>query len=433
METLNENYDLTLQALYRLRNSAIKLGLENMHQVCAAWGNPQRQLKVVHIAGTNGKGTVAAVLASLLKAAGLKVGMYTSPHLITFRERIQVNGTLISKEDVARLGKRLLDDPTLQKWEPTFFEATTLMAWEFFYEQKVDVAVVEVGLGGRLDSTNVLPAENVLASVITSIGLDHTEFLGDTLEEIASEKAGIMKEGTPVFVSSMQEEVMQVLCNRAQALKIPLHVIHHNHENEENVIQWKEQHFSLKLYGKHLAENAQLALAVFDHLAQLGLVKIVQAGSQSIAQGLEEVNWPGRCQIINREPLMMIDGAHNEASLCAVLQTWRSMTGKDPSEIIFACQGERKKRSLISLLDREGLTLHLVPLESPRALMPQHLKEHFKKAHVRLWPNISTCWENIRQRKVEVLATGSLYLAGEILALVQGYSSQEIAFNWWYK
>lgn len=206
-----------LSFLYSLQHFGIKMGLENIRALCAELGHPEQRFDSLHIAGTNGKGSTSACLASILRESGYRVGLYTSPHLVRFNERIRINGVMIPDVDLDRWTHQL--QPTIESLRATFFEATTAIAFAWFAEQAVDVVVAETGLGGRLDATNVLTP---VASLITSIGLDHTEFLGASLESIASEKAGIIKHGIPVFTTVDQPEALEVITNRAQEMQAPL-------------------------------------------------------------------------------------------------------------------------------------------------------------------------------------------------------------------
>ena len=312
--------------LFEQQLKGISLGLEGLTALLVALGDPHKKRPVLHIAGTNGKGSTAVFSASLLKAAGLRVGLYTSPHLVDFRERIQINGELISLEDLEEGIRRLQSVTESRKAVPTFFELTTALAFDYFAHQKCDVIVLETGMGGRLDATNL--AADKIACAITPISIDHQEWLGSTLADIAREKAGIMRPGVPVVTSPQPAEVMEVLREEAARVGAPLIVVDEPVTCET----------PLGLAGSHQRWNAALAL------------KLVQQGPWKISEktkreGLETVSWPGRFQWlkISEKQEIILDGAHNPAAAEQLVATWKELFPGQKCCLVFG-----------SLLDKEG-------------------------------------------------------------------------------
>lgn len=313
--------DESLQYLYNLQFFGIKLGLDNIRRLCDFAGNPQTRYASIHVAGTNGKGSVCAMINSILRRHGCRVGLYTSPHIHHFRERIQVDDTPISDDELIRLTNMFR--PEIDRLNCTFFEATTAMAFQFFAESGVQAAVVETGLGGRLDATNVLEPR---ASVITSIGLDHTEHLGSDTLSIAREKAGIVKPGVPVIVGRMEDEPREVIREAALRLGSPALVAGETFQIESPVVTPAGSSFDLTILekrfsnlltpmaGRHQMWNAGLAVAAVVHSS-------LDVSETSIRDGLASVRWKGRLQKIADSPVVFVDAAHNAAALRTLIET----------------------------------------------------------------------------------------------------------------
>ncbi len=333
-KTSRNRYQETLDYLFGLQRFGIKLGLDNIRALLKNAGNPHLGIRAVHIAGTNGKGSTAVFLAGVLRAAGLRVGLYTSPHLIDFSERIQVEGIPISMSDVVRWTEEIRDlvakmnqkgelwpaaDPEKlpHNFDParatiTFFEFTTAMAFLYFREQKVDVAVLEAGMGGRLDATNVV---DPILSLITSISLEHRQYLGKTLVEIAREKAGIIKPGKPLLTSATQPSVRSVFLEKCRETQSPFFVWKKDFSAKEvgpqridfkgRAHEWRG--LRLGLAGGHQTVNAALALGAVEILMESGF----RLEETHVRHGLAEVRWPGRLEVVGESPRIVLDGAHN--------------------------------------------------------------------------------------------------------------------------
>lgn len=297
--------------MFSLRRFGIKLGLDVISNILDRLGNPQSSFKSIHIAGTNGKGSIASALSTILREAGLNVGLYTSPHLIHFNERICINNTQISDEDVIA-AHEAVKSVHMGAREPTFFEYTTAMAFHFFKKARVDWGVIETGMGGRLDATNILTPE---ISIISNISLEHQFYLGNSIAEIAHEKGGIIKPRTPVVTGAKNKDAAQVLRNIASENSAPFYRLGEQFNVRRNKTgyfsyhgindTWK--HMRPSLPGDHQIDNAGVAMAACEILSQ----KNVLLEFDSIKKGIETFKWPGRLEIIETSPLILIDGAHN--------------------------------------------------------------------------------------------------------------------------
>lgn len=304
----HKNY---LNSLFSLQRRGIKLGLEHTEKLLHFFDNPHKKIITIHVAGTNGKGSTCAFIESILRQNGYKVGIYTSPHLFNFNERIRVDGFPISDNEIVYFLDNALG--AISKVKSTFFEATTVMAFDYFWKKKVDVAVIETGLGGRLDATNVISPK---ISVITSISKDHTDILGETLEEICFEKAGIIKEKTPLIVYKQDKRILNIFQKKSTALsvdmkisKIPQNI---NVNVEGTKFTFNDYEYSIPLFGFHQARNAALAIDVVNEFDS-------NIKHKTIRKALKKVFWPGRMQKIGEK--IFYDVSHNENGLKKTLQT----------------------------------------------------------------------------------------------------------------
>lgn len=348
-----------IEYLYGLQKHGIKLGLETMRILLDRVGNPHRSLRVLHIGGTNGKGSTAAMVASMLQRSGRRIGLYTSPHLVEFRERIRVDGCIITEDQVAKMIARLrvaLKDDL----KPTFFEMTTALAFLHFADLEVDVAVLEVGLGGRFDATNVV--EQPLATAITTIGLDHQEYLGRTEEAIAFEKGGIIKPFVPVVIGRMGQGAEQVLRRIARDRSAPLWQLGRDfaidgHHPERLTYQgatrvWKDLLCGLE--GRHQRDNAACALALLEAAGRAG----IDTDEVAVRAGLRTVSWEGRLETIDEYPKVVLDGAHNPAAAHALAEYLKDFSVSHPSARIILVWGMMRDK------DRQGFIAPLLPVVS---------------------------------------------------------------------
>ena len=310
MNTRDLTYQEALKCLYDLQKYGIKFGLSKTSNLLKRFGNPHHGQRYLHVAGTNGKGSMAAMVASILKETGLKVGLYSSPHLARFTERFRINGREMAPEKAAALTAEVMDaiDP---RHPPTFFEVVTAMALIHFAREKTDMAIMEVGMGGRLDATNVIRPK---VSVITNISLEHQFFLGSRLTDIAAEKAGIIKQGVDLVTAATQSPVLDLFRRRCHARKAPFWRV--GKDVRYRTGQGRFSYYGLDrkildvelgLPGRFQARNAALSLAVVELLERKGM----GVSEEEIRQGVKHPHWPGRMQIISRNPLVILDGAHN--------------------------------------------------------------------------------------------------------------------------
>jgi dihydrofolate synthase / folylpolyglutamate synthase len=399
------SYAEAIQFLYGLQVFGANFGLERAQKLAALAGQPQEKLRFIHVAGTNGKGSTCAMLESIYRAADLRVGLFTSPHLVSFRERIQINRHLIPQTEIIRLVAEI--QPLLKKFpadnHPTMFEVVAVMALKYFAEQKSDLVIWETGLGGRLDATNIVTP---LASVITNIAFDHTQWLGDTLAKIAAEKAGIIKPGVPVVTAENNPEPLTVIEKTAREKNAVLVKV-----NSEFRIQNSE----LSLLGEHQKQNAALALATVEILQQQ-----IPVSEEPIADGLQATNWPGRLQLITRldGQKILVDGAHNVAGAETLRAVLEADFGGSRPVFIFGTLADKQWPDICRVLAPLAAKVLTVPVASQRTATPEELADGFEKVAPHLWvqPKPSLA-EAIFTSKDEpfIVITGSLYLVGEAL------------------
>jgi dihydrofolate synthase / folylpolyglutamate synthase len=421
-------YKEALGWLYSLQRFGIKLGLENTRRlldeccsdVCvkrtaaASVSTP----KVIHVAGTNGKGSVCAMIDSICRAQGYRTGLFTSPHLVTFRERIRVNGEMISERAVAN-GLTTIRN-LVADWDPhpTFFEVTTALALKHFSDpagrgtkrdseqlppdrDKLDVIILETGIGGRLDATNAIQSD---VSVITQIDFDHKEWLGNTLAEIATEKAGIIKPRIPVVAAAQRPEAEKVIRVRAADCEAPLQFVNKSHDRSP-----------ITLRGDHQKQNAALAIAAI-HAAKLDIY------DRAIARGLATIDWPARFQ--KWDDRTIIDGAHNPAAARMLAETWREVFGDQKATLILAVLSDKDLRGIFEALAPITDSMILPKIRSERAAAPEELARVLSKITPLLpysiAPTVGKALELARAKRNPILITGSLHFAGEVLAHMRG-------------
>lgn len=420
-------YPDAVRFLYDLQLHGTKLGLENTRRLADLAGRPHERLRFLHVAGTNGKGSTCALLESIYRAAGARVGLYTSPHLVSFRERLQVNRQPIAEADVVRLvGEMQLYLARFPAGHtPTFFEVVTVMALRYFAEAGCDLVVWETGLGGRLDATNIVTP---LASIITPIGLDHQPWLGDTLARIAAEKAGIIKPGVPVFTAVQTPEALAVLRAAAALAGAPLTEV-----RPEDTRRPPLDQLTLPLPGPHQRLNAALALAVAR-----GLAAPLPVSEAALRTGLQTVHWPGRLQILPRSDgrVDVLDGAHNPDGAAALAAALEELFPGCLPVLILGVLRDKDWPAMCRVLAPRARSIYLVPVASARSAAPEELVAACAAAHpgVRLTVCHSLA-EALRLSDAEPyrLITGSLYLVGEALTLLGGPTNgvDERTLNEW--
>ncbi len=413
-----------------------KCGLSNMERLMARLGDPHKRLRAFHVAGTNGKGSVCAYLDSALRTAGYRTGLYTSPHLERFNDRMRLNGRPIIDDRLAEVTTRVAQEVEALRSEgvyPTFFEICTAVAFEFFAEEKVDYAVIEVGLGGRCDSTNVITP---MVSIITPIGFDHMKTLGNTLPEIAGEKAGIIKPGVPVVISPQPDEVQKVLAARCLEKGSKLYdlgtsamqMIFEDERGGEFSLKLGDNEWpriSISMPGAHQAINASCALVALNVARASAGLKI---SDSDIMKGLKRAHWPGRLEWIDGQPNILMDGAHNGPGAKTLLEYARRHLLRKHVVLLTAMLGDKPVEDVVRQLAGITNTAVVTQIDSPRALEPKRLSVLLEANSVSslIVPDRAKALEAAREMAGEdgvVLITGSLYLVGEmrdILAVGDG-------------
>ena len=424
------NKNETNQWIAHYRTDQPHFGLERMVELLALRGNPHLKLKVIHIGGTNGKGSTIAFLKNMLEKMGLRVGVFSSPYLIHYTDQIAINGESIPE---ARLEALMADYQTLLEGEAaanlqgtTEFEIITAIAYDYFASEQVDVAIMEVGMGGLLDSTNV--CQPILTG-ITTIGLDHVALLGDSLEAIAEQKAGIIKQGVPLVTGRIAAEALAVIgqiAEEKQAARIfygrDYQVSHHESIVTGEVFDYtsagRQGRFQTGLLGLHQIENAGMALALLDSYCQATGRELPD--NALVAQALEETSWPGRLEVVSREPLMILDGAHNPHAIKALLATLKERFTDYQKEILFTCIKTKALEDMLDLLETLPDTkITLTHFEDSRATDEKVLKEmaDSRNLNYQSWQEFldKKLSENEEKKTVRII-TGSLYFLAQVRA-----------------
>ncbi len=426
------NYAETLTYLYsqspdfqNVGKKAYKPGLDNTLRLDEHFGHQHRSFKSIHVAGTNGKGSTSHMLAAVLQTAGYRVGLYTSPHLIDFRERIKVNGEMISEQEVIDFAEK--NREAVERIRPSFFELTMMMAFDFFAQKKVDVAVIEVGLGGRLDSTNVITP---VLSIITNIGLDHTDLLGDTLEKIAVEKAGIIKPNVPVVVGEYQSEIAHVFEEKAKDCNISLVFASEvcsvdaslrggttkqslntsNASSESRLLRYARNDVALDLHGDYQQKNLCTVLTALDILRKQNIFSF---SDKNIEDGLRHAaaitGLRGRWQVVENNPTMVLDTGHNAHGLSQTMAQLARLT-YNRLHIVFGMVADKDIDSAILLLPKNA-TYYFTQAAIPRAMPAGVLVEKCRAIGLQ-GEAFSTVEQAIRAAKKNAAANDFIYVGG---------------------
>ncbi len=427
------NYHQTIEYIYGLNKYGIKLGLKNISYLLSLFDNPHLKTKVIHIAGTNGKGSTAAVLSSILKTAGYKVGLYTSPHLVSFQERMRINDKMIAQHDVCNLLERL--KPAIQKVaqnsmynHPTFFEVITAMAFLYFYENDVDFSIMETGLGGRLDATNVCKP---LVSVITHIDYDHMDKLGNTLSEIASEKSAIIKDNTVVISANQYPEAYKVIKSIAKDNKASLYSIgkevqvklnyssiNGNTFNYNGIDNQFEELFT-SLVGNYQIENSAMAIAVSELLNKMGY----KVNKDAIVAGLKNSKWPGRFEIVQKEPLVILDGAHNPNGVKNFTDNLKMIFKNNKIIAVLGIFSDKDYpniiKNIVPFVDQLILTMANNPRATSTNILAKEATKYINPEKIIKKNNVDSAIQEsikIAEKDDVICVTGSLYTVGEAKA-----------------
>ncbi|MEN8126470.1 MAG: folylpolyglutamate synthase/dihydrofolate synthase family protein [Planctomycetota bacterium] len=415
----------------KLRYNVTTFDLKRMNQLLKGLGNPHKKVKIIHIAGTKGKGSTAAMLAKMIEANGYSVGLYTSPHVTTLHERIAVNSEMINKKSMLSMMNRV--QPIIEKLvkkddSPTFFEIMTAIAFLHFADKEVDFAIIETGLGGRLDSTNVVSPELV---GITSISIDHQNLLGSTIDSITKEKAGVIKKGIPVVTVSQEPAAMRILKKLAVTQKAPLAITGKDIDFSYRFESSREhgphtriclttpssrfEHLRVPLPGEHQAINCGLALAMLDKLKNQGY----SIDDQKAVSGLSEVKLAGRMEVVCEDPRILVDAAHNAASVRALIQAIGQHVPYDSMIIIFGCNNDKDVRGMLSELQYGADKVIFTRSNSPKAVFPSDLAEMYTDICGKMCQTTLSLKEAIRiagnavSKEDLICITGSFYLVGQ--------------------
>lgn len=427
------NYNEALQFIHESHKFGMRLGLDNIKKLLELLGNPQNNLKIIHVAGTNGKGSTCSFISSILKESGYKVGLYTSPFLETFTERIRVNGENIREEEVGKIVSLIKEKIEIMVSEgysyPTEFEIVTAMAFYYYNQEKVDFVALEVGLGGRYDATNVI--DKPVVSAITSISLDHTGILGDTLGKIAFEKGGIIKEDCPTIVYPQQEEASEVIKNICAEKKskyiecdfknIEIKSSNINSQIYSCNINGKElRDLEIKLIGDHQIKNSIVALNVIEYLND---IKITNISEENIRKGLLETKWPGRIEKISENPMFIIDGAHNEEGAKSLANSIDKYFGNKNKILVIGMLEDKDIESVLDLLIPKFNNVITTTPDNPRAIDANKLKEKIERYNIEVTckPNIKEAVDyalEISNKDDVIISAGSLYMIGNVRTII---------------
>ncbi len=415
------DYSDAVKYLSDLEIFGIKLGLEQVSELFRRIGNPQEKLRFIHVAGTNGKGSTCAMLSSCLSAAGFKVGFYSSPHLVSVRERFRINGTAIPEGKLSELILKI--KPHVEEMKaagrcPTFFETTTAIAAEYFAESGTDFVVWETGMGGRFDATNIVTP---VASVITGIGIDHVAHLGNTESEITFEKAGIIKSGIPVFCAKVSAEAENIIRKKALESNSTLHFPDRDYALLEKPslkdgvpanqkVRFGTMEFELSLHGNIQLENAALVIEILKYLSEKFNFDL-----NKVAKGFSNTKWPARFQILKDGSIL--DGAHNPQAVKNLLMSAEEYFPGEKYSVLFGCLSDKDSETVLRILDSCAQEFIFVPIKGSRKSMsPEELENICSKVSRKPIHKSSSVKEALsRQHEKRFLITGSLYLAGQVL------------------
>lgn len=414
-----------------------KQDLSPMEHLAQRLGNPQKQLKFIHVAGTNGKGSTCAMVSSVLQQAGYRTGRFVSPYILEFRERIQVNGEMIPEEALCTIGEQVLTAIAELEKEgiyPTEFDAVTMIGFLWFVKAGCDLVVLEVGVGGTIDSTNIVDSESVLVSVITSISLDHTAILGDTPGEIAAEKSGILKQnGVTVLSDTIEGEALSVIQSVAKERNNQLIVADSKavslleHRADGMQVMYRDTAFFLPMPGLYQLHNAAVALAVLEQLRQMGWT--VPFGA--MVQGLEQVRFPARMELIGRSPYFWVDGAHNPEGISALLETLKDLPLTGKRVCINGMMMDKNCPAAVALLAEQFDYAVTVKPKNSRAMAAEELQKLWQAQNV---PTVSV-GDDMEQAIVQairfagddgaVICCGSLFLCADLRPIGLRYFQQK--------
>lgn len=419
---MSMNYSEAIEYIHSVNWMFCNPGLDRVTTLCHALGDPQDSLNFIHVAGTNGKGSFCAMLDSILRAQGYTVGLFTSPYIMEFGERMRVNGVNISEGELCSLVEKVRPIADAMEDKPTEFELITALAFLYFADHNCDYVVLECGLGGRLDATNIIKTPTL--SVITGIALDHTAILGDTEEKIAAEKAGIIKENTPVLWCGSHEGAEQVIRNRAERMNAPVLTV------DRSALSLKQMTLDgtgfdfgahkdmlIPLLGSYQSINASNVLTAVDELRLLG----VEIGENAIRNGLATVVWHARFEMISRDPLIIADGGHNPEGINGAVDSIKRYFGTEKVAIVTGVMADKDYRYMAGKIAEVAATVFCLTPDNPRALAAEEYACVFEAMGVRadacgsVKEAVASAYDLAKKSGIPVVCLGSLYMYGEVV------------------
>lgn len=426
-------YQETLAYIHNINWCFCNPGLERIRELCDKLGHPEKHLRFVHVAGTNGKGSFCAMLDSILRAAGYRVGLFTSPYIRTFNERMQINGRPIADEELCEIVERVRPIADAMEQKPTEFELITAVAFEYFYRQKTDVVILEVGLGGRLDSTNII--ENPLLSVITGIHFDHLTQLGNTLQAIAAEKAGIIKEGRPIlFGGEATSCAHRTVGEVAKHRHAPFYCVDrstcrvNSYSLERTLFDYKGyKDLELALLGTYQPHNAATVLDAVELLREQGM----EISEQNVRQGLASVRWPARFELLSKDPTVLYDGGHNPQGVSAAVKSIKAYFPEQTVNILSGVMADKAYDEMIETLRPVTAKAFTVTPDNPRALSAKEYATYLQvhkieaSAYESVEEALRAALADCRKSGRPLICLGSLYLYQELSAVAERVLSEK--------
>ena len=424
-------YDEAIKYIHSTSNFFCKPGLDRIKELCSGLGNPQDKLKFIHVGGTNGKGSFCSMMSSVLVENGYKVGLYTSPYVKEFNERMRINGINIPNDILASITEEVKLVADKMTDSPTEFELITALAFKYFLEEKCDVVVLEVGMGGRFDATNLI--KEPLLSVITGISIDHTAFLGDTVEKIALEKSGIIKQKSPTLYGGEDKIAEAIITSEATKMQSELYKTDYSAlkinriDLDGSIFSYKEKEdVKISLLGSYQAKNACIVLDAIDILNKRGL----QISDEAARRGLAMAKWPARFEILGKDPLFIFDGAHNPQGISAAVHSIKSYFGDKKIVIISGVLADKDYNAIADSLAPVALSAYTITPENPRALSAEKYASVLKERYVRAIPcqNIDSALESAIADAIEnntaICCLGSLYTYEKVTEYLENYRTK---------
>ena len=414
-------YKEALEYIHGINWVFCKPGLERTRELCGMLGDPQKNLRFIHVAGTNGKGSFCSMLDSILRAEGYKTGLYTSPYVRVFNERMRYMGENITDSELAEITEYVKGFAEKMTEKPTEFELITVIAFEYFNRKGCDVVILEAGMGGRLDSTNVI--DDPIVSIITGIALDHTAYLGDTEEKIAAEKAGIIKQGIPVLFGGEHEGAYAVISAKAEEMNAPCYRTDRSAINiitadrNGTVFDYKDwKNIKINLLGLYQPLNAANVLEAVEMLNSRGFT----VSKESVYKGLEAARWQARFEIIRKEPLMIFDGSHNPEGVAAAVATIKRYFGDEKVRIITGVMADKDYMGMVRDIASIACEVYTVRPDNPRALDAETLAEKYRSCGVPATPfdSVETAVHAVIRKendKTPTVCMGSLYMYCQVM------------------